>query len=498
MPRYNQPSEGTENWNIPLNENFADLGIEVTNEVATFSDLPDSTGEISSQGLPRRYLVRESRVVYRDTGQGWQAVAGLGTESTPVPGTGYFESLDTGTLSGGLFSLTNGGTTVHLENRDGELVATDDSGNSYTVSDPSDGGASSNTYGPFGTNLVGSHDVGDPSSGLANEISNALVNDMCYINITGYWTMDGEVSMDSTDHSPRGVLLDATGANIEYGGSGWAITNDCTGNVAGQIKGGYLHLYGGNWEATGSPDGLYRGIDVCHNIFWPRRTDQWNSDGTTEVCRWERGTRWCESNTFSGFHNQPDIALRGYDNNDPPNSSFQDNFILDAQIGGVQNGAAAFDLSGNWIDCAFMNPTVIASSEGSAAFRHNANMNGTVIFAPEVENAASGATHYLADIGPDARAGPLQIGGDHVAGDTFNNIANGSWTWAHMRNLGGSFEMVSYGNRGAPMKWEFENGRNNFNISTAPDANSSFSKIFNVDHNGNLVLSGSITENGSP
>lgn len=498
MPRYNQPTEGTKNWDEPLNENFADLGVEVTNEVATFSDLPDPTGETSSRGLPRRYLVRENRIVYRDTGESWEAVAGLGSETAPVPGTGHFENLDTESLSSGLFTLTNGGTTVHLENQDGELVAIDDSGNSHIVSDPGDGESSPAGYGPFGTNLVGSGDITEPSAGLANEISNALSDGKCYINITGAWTMDGEVSIDSTDHAPRGILLEATGAYIEYDGSGWAITNDCTGNVAGQIGGGYFRLYGGNWEATGSPNGLYRGIDVCHNVFWPRRTDQWNSDGTTEVCRWERGTRWCETNIFSGFHNQPDIALRGYDDTSPPNNSFQDNLIWDAQVGGVQNGAAAFDLSGNWVDCAFVNPTVIATSDGSAAFRHNANMNGTVIFAPEVENAASGATHYMADIGTDARAGPLQLGGDDVTGDTFNNITNGSWTWAHMRNLRGSFEMVSYGNRGAPMKWELNNGSSDFSISTAPDSNSSFVKRFELDHNGDLVLSGTLTENGNP
>lgn len=95
MPRYNQPEKGTSNWHEPLNENFADLSIEVTNEVATFADLPEPTGEESSKGLPRRYLVRESRIVYRDTGQGWAPIAGLGSEETPVPGTGYFESIET-------------------------------------------------------------------------------------------------------------------------------------------------------------------------------------------------------------------------------------------------------------------------------------------------------------------------------------------------------------------------------------------------------------------
>lgn len=94
--KYNQPDEGTPNWDEPLNENFADLGVEVVDEVATFDDLPTpDSGAVTSDGLPRKILVRQSRVVYRDTGSSWEAVAGLGSDGSRVPGTVYHERHDT-------------------------------------------------------------------------------------------------------------------------------------------------------------------------------------------------------------------------------------------------------------------------------------------------------------------------------------------------------------------------------------------------------------------
>lgn len=94
--KYNQPPEGASNWDDPLNENFRDLGIEVTAEVATFSDLPSpDSNHTSSNGEQRKVLVRDSRVIYRDDGSQWVAVAGLGSSSSRVPGTVYHETHDT-------------------------------------------------------------------------------------------------------------------------------------------------------------------------------------------------------------------------------------------------------------------------------------------------------------------------------------------------------------------------------------------------------------------
>jgi hypothetical protein len=147
MERYNQPKKGAVNWHRPLNHNFADLGLEVTNEVATFSDLPDPTGETSSNGIPRTYLVRESRVVYRDGGGSWEVVAGLGSEGSPVPGTSHFERVraDTfytveGTAVGDIAEAVANNPYVRLQpgvtyTHDGSSRITHGRGNGDTVVD---------------------------------------------------------------------------------------------------------------------------------------------------------------------------------------------------------------------------------------------------------------------------------------------------------------------------------------------------------------------------
>lgn len=93
--KYNQPSEGAENWDDPINENFADLGIEVVGEVETFDDLPEP-GSQSTNGEGQKILVRQSRIVYLDTGDGWEPIAGLGSANAPVPGVTYHEAHSTG------------------------------------------------------------------------------------------------------------------------------------------------------------------------------------------------------------------------------------------------------------------------------------------------------------------------------------------------------------------------------------------------------------------
>jgi hypothetical protein len=93
--KYDRPSKGTPNWDEPVNRNFRDLGVEVVAEVETFDDLPDpDPEEASTSGERRKVLVRESRVVYRDDGDGWAAVAGLGAPDARVPGTVYHETHD--------------------------------------------------------------------------------------------------------------------------------------------------------------------------------------------------------------------------------------------------------------------------------------------------------------------------------------------------------------------------------------------------------------------
>jgi len=92
---YTQPAEGRTSWHVPLNENFAALETDVTGEVQSFGDLPDPDGTESSNGNRRTVLVREDRVVYRDAGDAWEAIAGLGADATRVVGArGGFATIE--------------------------------------------------------------------------------------------------------------------------------------------------------------------------------------------------------------------------------------------------------------------------------------------------------------------------------------------------------------------------------------------------------------------
>jgi hypothetical protein len=405
MSRYNQPQEGTTDWHVPLNENFADLGVEVMNEVDTSADLPDPTGAVSSKGVSRKYLVRETETIYRDAGDRWEPIKG------PV-----------------------------------------------------------GTPGKFSIRLDGSANPNDPRSGLADQITSALNEEKSQINITGAWTMDGEVSFSSGNFDPIGVRIDAWGASIEYGGSGWAFTNDNTGDAGSALRGGAFDLYGGFWKSTGSPDGFVRLIDSggCH--LYPRQTRDWKVDGKDAVIyQLEEGTRWCESNHLGGRHHLVDVGIRSVASQ---GTSFQDNIVDSIHFS--EFGKYAFDLSGNWIDCVIMNPTAIAASENSAFLRMNGNMGGTEIIGYELEDAGNDLdNYYLCEVGPRAARGPHIRGGDLTLRHnniTLFNTANASSHW--------SFQM-DYAKNDDPIRARFDDeggtrwtmDSSGFKVQTASDPN---------------------------
>ena len=83
---YNKPAQGTEDWDVPLNENFADLGIEVANEVATWADLPATTEVTqSSDGQWPVYRVAADEVFVRVTDSAQEIIGGLGSADNPLP-----------------------------------------------------------------------------------------------------------------------------------------------------------------------------------------------------------------------------------------------------------------------------------------------------------------------------------------------------------------------------------------------------------------------------
>lgn len=92
--RYTYPEEGEENWNRDEGpENiWEQQEIEITGEVEQYIDLPDPDPDAETDdGQRRTYLVSGRKTIYRDTGSEWEAVAGVGDEENPLPGTSHFE-----------------------------------------------------------------------------------------------------------------------------------------------------------------------------------------------------------------------------------------------------------------------------------------------------------------------------------------------------------------------------------------------------------------------
>jgi len=83
---YNRPQRGADDWDEPTNENFADLGVEVANEVATWSDLP-ATSEVtqSSDGQWPVYRVEADDIFVRVTDSATEIVGGLGSADHKLP-----------------------------------------------------------------------------------------------------------------------------------------------------------------------------------------------------------------------------------------------------------------------------------------------------------------------------------------------------------------------------------------------------------------------------
>ncbi len=118
---YNQPAQGTENWDEPLNENFADLGVEVANEVATWSDLP-ATSEVtqSSDGQWPVYRVEADDVFAGSPTRRRRSSAASGVRIIRSPES-HHEAINTDDLSTVYDRRIS--TTSQLENLPSDIQA---------------------------------------------------------------------------------------------------------------------------------------------------------------------------------------------------------------------------------------------------------------------------------------------------------------------------------------------------------------------------------------
>ncbi|MBB6646611.1 hypothetical protein [Halobellus ruber] len=210
MTRFNQPSEGTDNWHAPLNENFNDLGIEVINEVPTWSDLP-ATGEVSksTSGQWPVYRVGADNVFVRVTDSAQEIVGGLGSANRPVP-------------------------EQHVEK--------------LSVNDAD----ISRWYNVKGNTLA--------------DVKQAIANHN-YIKLDPEVVYSGDTTVTIDVSQPREVVVEAYGAEIDYTGTGRAIdvapNSYSGGNDRITWNGGYITGPGSGVNGTA---GIYL-EDALHHSF---------------------------------------------------------------------------------------------------------------------------------------------------------------------------------------------------------------------------------------
>ena len=366
---------------------------------AAKSNVPHSVGQM--------YFAQDTNSTYYDDGSSWVDV-------TPSGGGGG-GTVDTADLADDAVTLPkidgSAGSSGQVLHSDGTDVF-------WGVDDTGSGGSTSEA---FKTNLVGSTDPANPTSGFGSEVETAIANGTPVINVTGHWEFTDTLNFSSTDDGINNVpiYLDCHGAVITFNGSDFAI-HDNNGPAAngGRIPNNRFELYGGYWTASADPSGWLLMTDCAGNKIYPGMVRNFaNSGGTGVGVRFAEGDLYSESNEVGGNYRDIDIGVQC---NSSTGTSFQDNVFYKIQLGQVHD--VGFDLSGNWIDCSFISPTVIADTNEVAFLLQNGNMGGSTIISPEFEDAQANVSQlYMVEVGPDAGRGPIVHGGDLTLNN--NNIA---------------------------------------------------------------------------
>lgn len=189
--------------------------------------------------------------------------------------------------------------------------------------------------------------------------------------------------IDPTDYN--GVHIDFAGpVEVRYGGSGYAITVDSRGDISSQIRGSSLRLTGGQWQATASPSGFVRVVDLIRGHFAPTFvTGFTNGAGDSTVYSVEIDSKWTENNYFSGIVHMCDIGIEFKPSS---NTSFVDNTVEDFSVGAKVTAAV---LRGNLSGVEFSNFVFFPREDGATGVElDDWNLNGCQFNSPRFDNVS--------------------------------------------------------------------------------------------------------------
>lgn len=335
---YNTPKKGTENWHVPLNENFdrLDTGVEIR-------DVDDSLGQYTPKPCAK-YFATDTGNIYIGDGDQWQQLSSAGQDPS------------FGSVSAKQSSVASRDNEINVRAIKGET--------------------------------------------LSERISKALatIDTSGQIRIprpVGGETWDWGEQLDIDVGHYRGITLSIDrGTEIAYGGTGWVLTLD--GGDASQRN--TFAIVGNDAEffAKESPEGFLRADDVSHIMIKTNTRDFVNSDRNATAVLLRNVEAWTEGWKLEGNHRNCD---RGIDfapasvTGGSGGSSFLDgraeNLAVNARDFGVR-------LRGNHKACVFDNPRFFFAADDCEALILDGNLSGTTFVCPRFDDTNNDYSNEVA------------------------------------------------------------------------------------------------------
>lgn len=234
------------------------------------------------------------------------------------------------------------------------------------------------------------------------------------------WTWGSDLTIDPKNDYDSGVDIDIDNSvEIEYPGSGWALTVDTQGDFEKADPAAFT-LSGGQWISTGDALGCIRVRDLNQSIIDPFRIDFDSGTNETTGIKFINRDRWSEMNKtmLSGGSIRADIGIHylgaSFNTNSTVNGtdSFQGNYLGPAQFDVDVTGIRC---QGNMQYCLFDNPQIFLFGDGAIGIELDGGSNrmwGFTIAGGKTEEHASNTVSFHLGPGYDGfNHGPTLVGG---------------------------------------------------------------------------------------
>ncbi len=188
---------------------------------------------------------------------------------------------------------------------------------------------------------------------------------------------------------------------IEYTGNSWALETTYRPAEYGTLSSGdFLTLRGGNWRATGNPDGWLRMIDTNFCEIAPQRViDFTNDEKTATGIRVEIQEIFSESNVFTGHFATVDIGMDFVPSDTPgiaggeAAASFQGNYVRNVKVLNASKYGFRWRDGSQCQAMTVQNPDAFSGTFNAAdevvLYYLGGDFDGAVFLGPKTEDAGS-------------------------------------------------------------------------------------------------------------